>query len=70
MRSRLATMEYDELPDGSSEPGTIEWVDYRKVEELPLFPVIGSAVNALSAPDTPAGNPYLPPITDANYTWR
>lgn len=69
VRARLATVEYDDLPDGSSEPGIIEWVNYRKAEDLPLFPVIGSAVSALTTPDAPTGNPYLPPVTDENYTW-
>jgi 8-oxo-dGTP diphosphatase len=45
-------------------------VHYREVAELPLFPLIGPAVSALPVPDAPAGNPYLPPITDATYTWR
>lgn len=69
VRARLATVEYDELPDGSNEPGIIEWVNYRKAEELPLFPLIGAAVSALPAPGGPVGNPLLPAITDDNYTW-
>ncbi|WP_223166273.1 NUDIX domain-containing protein [Nonomuraea sp. SYSU D8015] len=68
VRARLATVEYDELPNGSSEPGIIEWVHYSRAKDLPLFPLIGSAVSALPTPDA-AGNPYLPPITDENYTW-
>ncbi|MDX3100429.1 NUDIX hydrolase [Nonomuraea angiospora] len=69
VRARLATVEHDELPDGTSEAGIIEWVNYRRAEALPLFPLIGTAVSALTAPNGPAGNPFLPPITDDNYTW-
>lgn len=69
VRARLATVEYDDLPDGSSEPGIIEWVNYRKAEDLPLFPLIGSAISALTASDAPAGNLYLPPVTDETYVW-
>ncbi|MEV0823776.1 NUDIX hydrolase [Nonomuraea rubra] len=70
VRARLATVEYDELPGGGSEPGIVEWIDYQKAVDLPLYPLIGRAVSALPAPDAPAGNPYLPSITDENYTWR
>ncbi|MEV4806729.1 NUDIX domain-containing protein [Nonomuraea sp. NPDC049421] len=69
IRAHLATVEYDDLPDGSSEPGIIEWVNYRKAAELPLFPLIGDAVSALDTPRGQAGNPLLSPITDENYTW-
>ncbi|MEV0620279.1 NUDIX domain-containing protein [Nonomuraea sp. NPDC050404] len=69
VRARLATVEYDELPDGTTEPGSIEWVNYRKVADLPLFPLIGPTISALATPDAAAGSPYLPPITDENYTW-
>ncbi|WP_235855073.1 hypothetical protein [Nonomuraea aridisoli] len=69
VRARLATVEYDDLPDGSSEAGVIEWVNYRKSEHLPLFPLIGTAVSALATPDAPPGNPLLPAVTDQNYTW-
>ena len=69
VREQLATVEYDDLPDGGSEPGVIEWVNYRKAEHLPLFPLIGAAVSALSAPDTAVTNTLLPPVADANYTW-
>ncbi|TMR08715.1 NUDIX hydrolase [Nonomuraea turkmeniaca] len=70
VRAQLATVEHDELPDGSTELGIIEWVPYRRAEHLPLFPLIGAAVSALASPDAPTGNPHLPPITDANYTWK
>ncbi|MBG0819047.1 NUDIX hydrolase [Planomonospora sp. ID82291] len=69
VRDTLATAEYDELPDGATELGVIEWIDYRKAAELALFPLIGGPLSALTSPDAPAGNPWLPPITDANYTW-
>jgi 8-oxo-dGTP diphosphatase len=69
VRGTLATVEYDEQPDGTQEPGIIEWISYRKLAELPLFPLIGQALAALPSPAAPAGNPYLPAITDDNYTW-
>ncbi|MEO3868280.1 hypothetical protein ABGB18_05555 [Nonomuraea sp. B12E4] len=56
-------------PDGTSEPGVIEWVHYRDAEDLPLFPLIGSAISALPAPGAPPGDRLLLPVTDANYTW-
>ncbi|MEU1729264.1 NUDIX hydrolase [Nonomuraea sp. NPDC005692] len=70
VRASLATVEYDDLPDGSIELGIIEWVPYRQLQHLPLFPLIGAVVSALASPDAPTGNPYLPPITDDNYSWR
>jgi 8-oxo-dGTP diphosphatase len=69
VRAMLATVEYDEQPDGGTETGLIEWVDYRKTAEIPLFPLIGEAIACLPAPDAPAGNPLLRPVTDQNYTW-
>ncbi|WP_433513817.1 NUDIX hydrolase [Nonomuraea sp. CA-143628] len=69
VKSRLAAAEYDNLPDGSQELGIIEWLDYHKAAELPLFPLIGSALTALPTPHAPTGNAWLPPITDSNYTW-
>jgi 8-oxo-dGTP diphosphatase len=70
LRADLANVEYDEQPDGSAEPGIIEWVNYRKAAEIPLFPLIGGPLAALPAPDSAIGNPLLPAITDTNYTWR
>lgn len=69
VRATLAAVEYDEQPDGSTEPGIIEWVNYRKLAELPLFPLFGSAAAALRSPDAPVISTYLPPVTDQNYTW-
>ncbi|MFI7225141.1 NUDIX hydrolase [Nonomuraea angiospora] len=69
IRVRLATIEYDDLPDGGSEPGLIEWVNYREAELLPLFPLIGTAISALPTPDAPPRELLLPPVTDQNYTW-
>jgi 8-oxo-dGTP diphosphatase len=69
VRALLATVEYDEQPDGSTETGLIEWVDYRKTAEIPLFPLIGEAIASLPAPDALTGNPLLQPVTDQNYTW-
>lgn len=68
-RATLAAVEYDEQPDGTSEPGIIEWVSYRKLGELPLFPLIGPAAAALPSPCAPVTSMYLPPVTDHNYTW-
>jgi hypothetical protein len=69
VRATPATVEYDEQPDGSYEPGIIEWVSYRKLGELPLFPLVGSAVAALPSADAPTASTYLAPVTDQNYTW-
>lgn len=69
-RDGLATVEYDEQPDGSQEPGHIEWVNYRKTGRgFPLFPLIGEAIAALPSPKSPPARAYLPPVTDRNYTW-
>jgi 8-oxo-dGTP pyrophosphatase MutT (NUDIX family) len=69
MQERLAVEEYDDLPDGSKEVGVVEWVDYHKADALPLFPLFGAALAGLPSPTAPIGNPWLPPITDDNYTW-
>ncbi|SDT51425.1 NUDIX domain-containing protein [Streptomyces sp. TLI_053] len=69
VRARLATQEFDELPDGSHEVGTVEWHDYRKVDGLPLFPPIGKQIAALDSPTAPVRHFELAPITDENYTW-
>jgi 8-oxo-dGTP diphosphatase len=68
-RAKLATIEYDEQPDGSHERGIIEWVNYRKTTAIPLFPLIGQAIAALPHPSAATGNPLLHAITDQNYTW-
>ncbi|GAA4976162.1 NUDIX hydrolase [Nonomuraea thailandensis] len=70
VRAGLASVEHDELPDGGTELGIVEWVPYGRAEHLPLFPLIGRAVSALASVDASPGNPYLPPITDANYVWK
>jgi 8-oxo-dGTP pyrophosphatase MutT (NUDIX family) len=69
VRATLAAVEYDEQPDGTTEPGIIEWVSYRKLGELPLFPLIGPAAAVLPSPGAPVASTYLPPVTDQNYTW-
>lgn len=69
VRATLAAVEYDEQPDETSEPGIIEWVSYRKLGELPLFPLIGEAAAELASPDASVASTYLPPVTDQNYTW-
>ncbi|GAA2697296.1 NUDIX hydrolase [Nonomuraea recticatena] len=50
VRARMAVEEYDELPDGNREIGIVEWIDYRKTAELPIFPPIGPALAALPSP--------------------
>jgi 8-oxo-dGTP pyrophosphatase MutT (NUDIX family) len=69
VRARMATQEYDELPDGGHEIGIVEWPNYRKTATLPIFPPIGAALAALPTPHAPAGDPALTAITDDNYTW-
>ncbi|MEV0416267.1 NUDIX domain-containing protein [Streptomyces sp. NPDC050448] len=69
VRAALATEEYDELPDGSHEIGVIEWVDYRKTAQLPIFPPIGPALAALPDPRAAVGNAALDAVTDETYTW-
>lgn len=69
VRASLATEEYDERPDGGHEVGHIEWIDYRKTAELPIFPPIGPALAALTSPHTPVTDAALPAITDENYVW-
>ncbi|MEV5347363.1 hypothetical protein [Streptomyces achromogenes] len=69
LRATLAETEHDELPDGSRETGVIEWVDYRKTAELPVFPPIGPALAALPEPRATVTDAALPAVTDENYTW-
>ncbi|MFE2941559.1 hypothetical protein ACFXKG_21250 [Streptomyces sp. NPDC059255] len=42
VRATLATEEYDDLTDGGQEIGHVDWIDYRKTGELPIFPPIGA----------------------------
>ncbi|MFD8637971.1 NUDIX domain-containing protein [Streptomyces sp. NPDC059533] len=69
IRATLAEQELDELPDGSHEVGVIEWIDYRKTAELPIFPPIGPALAALTDPRATVTDAALDAVTDANYTW-
>jgi ADP-ribose pyrophosphatase YjhB (NUDIX family) len=69
VRDGLATEEHDELPDGGHEVGHIEWINYRKTADLPIFPPIGPALSALPSPHTPVTDAALPAITDENYVW-
>ncbi|MEU8777154.1 NUDIX domain-containing protein [Streptomyces sp. NPDC048606] len=69
VRAGLAGQELDELPDGGHEIGVIEWVDYRKTADLPIFPPIGAALAALSHPRAAVADAALEAVTDANYTW-
>ncbi|MFC7585368.1 hypothetical protein ACFQYP_17770 [Nonomuraea antimicrobica] len=69
VRSELATVEHDELPDGDVEEGEFVWVDYRSVSSLQLYPALGNALAALPGPDAPAGNVLLPALTDETYRW-
>ncbi|MFF5933365.1 NUDIX hydrolase [Streptomyces sp. NPDC012508] len=69
VRATLAEQELDELPDGSHEVGVIEWIDYRRTAELPIFPPIGPALATLADPRAAVANAALDAVTDANYTW-
>ncbi|MFI1660478.1 NUDIX hydrolase [Streptomyces sp. NPDC020472] len=69
VRATLAEQELDELPDGSHEVGVIEWINYRKTAELPIFPPLGPALAVLTDPRAAATNAALEAVTDANYTW-
>ncbi|MDH6118048.1 NUDIX hydrolase [Kitasatospora sp. GAS204B] len=69
VRAGLATQEFDELPDGSHEVGSVEWIDFRAVGNLPLFPPIGKVLAQLPSPDAPLPEFELEPVTDWNYTW-
>ncbi|WP_409055697.1 NUDIX domain-containing protein [Streptomyces sp. SYP-A7185] len=69
VRAALATQEHDELPDGTYDVGTVEWVDYREASGLALFPPVGRGLSGL--PHARAGVPdaALEAITDRNYVW-
>ncbi|WP_314613545.1 NUDIX domain-containing protein [Streptomyces stackebrandtii] len=69
LRAALAEVERDELPDGSHETGVVEWIDYRRTAELPLFPPIGPALAALPDPRATVTDAALPAVTDENYIW-
>ncbi|GGP12244.1 NUDIX domain-containing protein [Nonomuraea glycinis] len=69
VRATLADHEYDRLPDGGHELGVIEWIDYRGVAELPIFPPIGPALAALAHPRAAVRDAELPAVTDDNYNW-
>ncbi|MFC4008615.1 NUDIX hydrolase [Nonomuraea purpurea] len=69
VRSGLATVEHDELPNGDVEEGEFIWVDYRSVSSLQLYPALGSALAALSSPNAPPNSVLLPALTDQTYRW-
>ncbi|MFJ2745194.1 NUDIX domain-containing protein [Streptomyces sp. NPDC087440] len=69
VRAALATEEYDELPDGTHDVGSIVWIDHREAAGLPVFPPVGAALAALAHPEAPAASTALPAVTDDNYTW-
>jgi 8-oxo-dGTP diphosphatase len=69
VRATLADQELDELPDGTHDVGTIEWVTYRKAANLPIFPPIGQALAALPSPHAQGTDAARPAITNENYTW-
>ncbi|MCX5402663.1 NUDIX domain-containing protein [Streptomyces sp. NBC_00335] len=69
LRDTLAEQELDEQPDGSHEVGVVEWIDYRKIAELPIFPPIGPALAALATPRAGVIDAALEPVTDETYTW-
>ncbi|MFF4403814.1 NUDIX hydrolase [Streptomyces sp. NPDC001404] len=68
-RATLATEEHDLQEDGSHEIGVIEWVDYRKTADLPIFPPIGQALAILPNPRAAVEDAALPAVTDDNYSW-
>ncbi|OEJ30021.1 NUDIX hydrolase [Streptomyces subrutilus] len=69
LRGTLAVQELDEQPDGSHEVGIIEWIDYRKTAELPIFPPIGPALATLNDPRATVTDAALDAVTDDTYTW-
>lgn len=69
VRSGLATVEHEELPNGDVEEGEFVWVDYRSVRNLQLYPALGSALAALASPNAPPSNVLLPALTDQTYRW-
>jgi 8-oxo-dGTP diphosphatase len=69
LRADLASVERDELPDGSHETGVVEWIDYRKTAGLPIYPPVGPALAALPHPRATVADAGLEAFTDANYTW-
>ncbi|MEU3778551.1 NUDIX domain-containing protein [Streptomyces sp. NPDC032472] len=69
VRATLARQEFDELPDGSHDIGSIEWIDYRATAELAIFPPIGPALAALPDPRAAVADGSLAAVTDDNYTW-
>lgn len=69
VRDALSTVEYDELPDGSRDAGTVHRVHHRSCAELPLFPLVGRALSALPDPHTAVADAALEAVTDDDYTW-
>lgn len=69
VRQELAVEEYDEQPGGGHEVGIVEWVDHRRAADLPLFPLIGSALAALPDPHAVVADAALAAVTDDNYVW-
>ncbi|MEW1653857.1 NUDIX hydrolase [Streptomyces sp. NPDC093707] len=69
VRAGLATVERDELPDGSYEEGETVWVDYRSTAGLALYPAVGGALAALPGPEGPVGSVLLPALNDRTYRW-
>jgi 8-oxo-dGTP pyrophosphatase MutT (NUDIX family) len=69
VRRMLAVEEYDEQPGGDHEVGVVEWVDHRRTADLPLFPLIGSALAALPDPHAVVADAALGAVTDDNYVW-
>jgi 8-oxo-dGTP diphosphatase len=69
-RAALATHEHDTRPDGTTDTGTIEWVNWRKLSDLTIFPAIGTAAASLHTPNAAPHDTLLDAMTDRNYTWR
>jgi hypothetical protein len=68
-RPALATHEHETRPDGSTDTGAIEWMNWRKLD-LTIFPAIGAAVAALDALTATPHSTLLDAVTDRSYTWR
>ncbi|MGI5289998.1 NUDIX hydrolase [Nonomuraea polychroma] len=69
VRSTLATIEHDELPDGAVEEGEFVWVGYRSAGRLKLYPALGEDLAALASTGAPVSRVLLPPLNDRTYQW-
>ncbi|MBB6173685.1 hypothetical protein HNR23_003745 [Nocardiopsis mwathae] len=70
MRAELAEMEHDARAGESPDTGRVEWLDYRKVDGIALYPAVGSQIAELETPIGPTDCVAAPPMTDGTFTWR